>query len=186
TGAQFVGSHEALFNQQFFESVQPDLVVGQIKVVGQRLACRARHVEIPATGRAKCDRQRMNTRLPGGMEHGTFRFRDDSSEAAATADVGVTHVGHVSSRPRRARGRSRSLSRVSPEAQALLRSDLRFPWAARELPDSALRRSSPRLGYPRSPPGSRQTPRAPRADLGPRGTDKLRSWTRPAAVPGPS
>ena len=94
-GGQFVRTDQTRRGQQALESAKPDLVIAQLEVVRQRLSRRARHVEIPASGRAHRERERKHPRFPHGVEHLALRLRHDRSEAALPAEIRVADIMHV-------------------------------------------------------------------------------------------
>jgi len=65
---QLVGHKLAAFVHQLLERGEPDPVIAQAVVGGQRLARGPGHVEVPAAGGAHRQHQRERRRLPGLVE----------------------------------------------------------------------------------------------------------------------
>ena len=103
TGLELAGLQQTTFEQQLLQRVDPDLVVAQLRIVGQRLARGPAHVDIPGTGGAHGQRQRQRARFPAGVEEFTHGLGHDAAVPGLTAEIGVAQVGHGAAPGERAR-----------------------------------------------------------------------------------
>jgi hypothetical protein len=84
-GRRLVGLDQMALGKLALQRGEPDLVVTQPRIVGQRLARRAAHVDVPGTGGTHRQRHREHARLPRGVERLALGLGRHAAEAAPPA-----------------------------------------------------------------------------------------------------
>ena len=91
---EFAGLQRATLQQQLLQPGEPNLVVAEFAIVGERLARGTAAIDVPETGRAHGKRERQNARFPGSMKQFILGLWVHGPIPVLAAEIGVRAVAH--------------------------------------------------------------------------------------------
>src|SRR5215470_8711335 len=92
-----IGANQAVLDQQPLQTPDPDFIVAQRAVLGQRLTRTAAGIEVPRASSTHRESKCQRLSFPGCMEQLTFRLRDHPIAYVLAAQVGVRSIIHLMS-----------------------------------------------------------------------------------------